>query len=606
MRRFPIYAVAAALLLTAAVPSHAQNPSHLKWRVYETEHFIVYYPEGQEFTAYNAAEIAERVHGPLADMYGPLDSRVSIVIKDDEDFANGGAYFYDNKIEISATALDYPFRSYKDWLWNVVTHELTHIYSINQSMKAPRRVPMAYYQHIDYQEEKREDVLVGYPNVLVSYPIPMFNVPPWLAEGVAQYNARGAHYDHWDSHRDMILRQAVLNDKMLDIDDMAVFNGTGRENEMVYDHGYALVLYIAESYGPEKIAELMRAMGSASSVTFDVACRRVLGLSQRRLYDDWAASLKKRYEAVKDSLGALVEGKPFRKGGYLNCFPRWSPDGSKLAYVSNRGQDYGITACFVANLAPGGWRWKGKDKDEAKQKKKLEKKLAELKDPGEKESAKIASAGVFDIALAGGIQTYPVWLDEWNILYNRRMPSDRYGSHWWDIYRYVIDRKDPRKGTKKRITHGLRGTYPDLSPDGGRLVFVKNDSGQNNLFIMNRDDNSLRQLTFFRDGTHLFSPRWSPDGSSIAFTINRKNRVDIVLIGADGSGLRCLVSSNAQDRDPEWTSDGKGLLFSSDVSGIFNLYRLDIGTGMVYRLTNVMGGAFQPALSPADTTIAFS
>ena len=63
-------AVFSILLLT---PSLAQNPSHLKWREYETEHYIVYYPEGQEFTAYNAIEIAESVYGPLARMYGAIN-----------------------------------------------------------------------------------------------------------------------------------------------------------------------------------------------------------------------------------------------------------------------------------------------------------------------------------------------------------------------------------------------------------------------------------------------------------------------------------------------------------------------------------------------------
>ncbi len=281
-------------IVVFAGSSSAQNPVHLNWREYETEHFIVYYPEGQELTAYQSAEVAEKVHGPLVDMYGPLDSKAVIVVKDDEDYANGGAYFYDNKIEISATSMDYLFRSYSNWLWNVVTHELTHLYSIKQSMKAPRWMPMAYYQHIDYQEEKRDDVLYGYPNILASYPIPMFNVPGWLAEGTAQYNARGAHYDRWDAHRDMILRQAVLNDKLLTIEEMTMFNWTGRGNEMVYDHGYGLVIYIAEHFGDEEISGLMKEMGSASAVTFDIACRRVLGMTEEAIYDRWVSSLKER------------------------------------------------------------------------------------------------------------------------------------------------------------------------------------------------------------------------------------------------------------------------------------------------------------------------
>lgn len=606
MKQLFIYAAVLVFFMFFSDNTAAQNPVKEKWREYETEHFIIYYPEGQELTAYQSAEIAEQVRTPLVEMYGPLESKVSIVIKDNEDFANGGAYFYDFKIEISATSLDYEFRSYTNWLWNVVTHELTHIYSIRQSMKAPRWIPMAYYQHIDYQEEKREDVLVGYPNIMASYPIPMFNVPGWLAEGAAQYNARNARYDSWDAHRDMILRQAVLNDRMLSIYEMATFNGTGRENEMVYDHGYGLIRFIGERYGDEKITEIMKAMSAPSALTFDIACRRVLDISQEELYKAWISSLKKHYESVRDSLGELVEGTPFRRGGYINSFPRWSPDGSKLAYVSNKGQDYNITACLVANLAPGGWQWKGKEKDEARLRKKLEKEKTKLKDHEKMENAVITAAGAFDIALAGGIQSIPVWLDEWNILFNRRMPSDKYGSHWWDIYRYVINTKDPRKGTRKRISNSLRGTYPDLSPDKKELVFVKNNSGLNNLFIMNRDDNSLRQLTFFNDGTRMYKPQWSPDGSSIAFTIHRGNSVNIASIHKDGNGLRSLVSSDGQDRDPTWSFDGKSIIFSSDITGIPNLYLMSLEDGSVSRLTNVIGGAFQPAVSPEDTTLAYS
>jgi hypothetical protein len=123
---------------------------------------------------------------------------------------------------------------------------------------------------------------------------------------------------------------------------------------------------------------------------------------------------------------------------------------------------------------------------------------------------------------------------------------------------------------------------------------------------MDRNDNSRRQITFFRDGTQMYGPRWSPDGTRIAFTIHRKEQVDIALINRDGGNFRYLAASDGQDRDPAWTPDGLSVVFSSDVTGIPNLYRIRIDDGSVLRLTNVIGGAFSPAVSPADTTVAFS
>lgn len=603
--KFELFA-ALIVFLFIGQSAFAQNPVNQNWRQYATEHFIVYYPEGQELTAFHSIEVAEKVYGALSEMYGPVDSKIRIVIKDTEDFANGGAFFYDNKIEISATNLDYDFRSYTDWLWNVVTHELTHVFSIKQGMKAPRMMPMMYFQQIDYQQEKREDVLVGYPNVMVSYPIPMFNIPAWLAEGVAQYQARKAHFDRWDAHRDMIVRQASLNDKLLTIDQMGSFNWTGRENEMVYNHGYSLIIYIANKYGDDKINAIMKAMGSSTAWTFDVACNRVLGIHSNQLYKEWKQYLHNSYTSTKDSLGTLVEGEVFRKGGFINGYPTWSPGGTKLAYVSNKGRDYSSRSCYIANIEPDGWKWKGKQKEEKKYKNDLEKEISSAKDSTEIANIIDESKGNFDIALAQGIQSSPVWLDEWNILYNRYMPSDKYGSHWWDIYRYVINTQDNRKGHKKRITHNMRGTYPDLSPDKRNLVFVKNNGGYSNLYLMKRGNNALVQLTKFTDGTRFYSPKWSPDGSKIVFTIHQGDNIDIAVINSDGSELNYLVTSDGQDRDPAWSPDGKYIYFSSDLNGIPNIYRIKFNGGEIVKLTNVIGGAFSPAPSPDDSLLAFS
>ena len=180
-----------------APTANAQNHPELQWQVLETEHFRVLFHEGLETAAGKAAEVAEEVYGPITRLYDyQPGSKVRIVLKDYDDVANGAAYFFQDTIEIWTTALehDYELRGSTDWLRNVITHEFTHIVSLGAARKGPQRIPAFYIQYFGYQREKdRPDVLTGFPDRLVSYPIMTINVPHWFSEGVAQYQ----RYDRW-------------------------------------------------------------------------------------------------------------------------------------------------------------------------------------------------------------------------------------------------------------------------------------------------------------------------------------------------------------------------------------------------------------------------
>ena len=54
-------------------------------------------------------------------------------------------------------------------------------------MKMGNRIPGAYIQYMGYEEEKGKMYCMDFQILLVSYPIPGTVVPPWLAEGIAQY-----------------------------------------------------------------------------------------------------------------------------------------------------------------------------------------------------------------------------------------------------------------------------------------------------------------------------------------------------------------------------------------------------------------------------------
>ena len=578
----------AGLVLGWAGASLAQNHPELAWQVVETEHFRIFYHEGLEGAAARAARIAEAAYAPLTELYGYApDGRVRIVLKDHDDYANGAAFFYQDTIEIWATSLDHDFdlRGSSDWLRNVITHEFAHIISLGAARKGVQRVPALYLQYFGYQREKnRPDILIGYPDVIASYPVMGTVVPMWLAEGAAQYGTSTTAHDRWDANRDMVLRSLVLADEQLSFDQMGVFGKQGFGNEYVYDHGFGLVRYIAEAYGEEKVAELYRAASQWHTLAIDGACKKVLGKSADELYGEWIESMRQGYRAQVAALGPLREGERIVDIGFSNLRPRLAPNGEQLAYLSTRKRHHYPHGLIVRDLATG-----------------------------EEEIAAFPAASTVDWSPDGR-----------KLLFSRIDRADKYGSRQADIYEWdsaaagpsfwrsmlwlvpaMVSGTGPEPPSVKRLTRGMRALYPTYSPDGEWIVFVQNKGTSNNLAMIRVDGTGLRYLTHFADGTQLYTPRFSPDGRKLAFAIAREGQRNIAVVELDADAetpLRAkgtfdlVVATPGTDRDPVWSADGEELVFASDFSGIFNIYALNLETHALRQITNTIGGAFSPAV----------
>jgi Tol biopolymer transport system component len=551
-------AIAALLLLFAFAPVlHAQPDSYSApekdWFTITTKHFHVHYHEGAERTARVVAKIAEDVYGPITSLYDhEPDQRVSFVIKDISDYANGAAYFFNNKIEIWASPLDFELRGTHNWLRNVITHEFTHIIQIQAAMKFGRGIPALTFQWFGYEKERRRDVLYGYPNTLISYPFPGVVVPPWFAEGTAQFQRDRLGYENWDAHRDMILRSYVLADSMLSWGEMSAFGKTSLGNESVYNSGYNLTRYIAWKYGEDKLAAITRSLSKPFTFTVDAAIKDVLGISGRTLYAEWADALKKEYAARTAPIAKnRIEGDIIAGVGFANFYPRYSPDGKWIAYVSNKTSDYmGQSALFIRKA--------------------------------DSSAERMATPGV-----RSALSWSP---DGKKIVYSKYNTPTVQGHVYYDLYVYDVEKEE-----ETRLTRGLRAFNPAWSPDGSRIAFVHGSDGTINLSTVDAQGGNRVQLTAYANGEQVFTPTWSPDGAWIAFAFAPRTHRGLARIRADGGGFETILSDPAHDnRDPRYTSDGKGLLYSSDRTGIFNIYRLELADGTRSQLTNALGGAFMP------------
>ncbi len=103
------------------------------------------------------------------------------------------------------------------------------------------------------------------------------------------------------------------------------------------------------------------------------------------------------------------------------------------------------------------------------------------------------------------------------------------------------------------------------------------------------------------------TPRYSPDGTMIAVDVWQPGGYkDIWILDAGGNKIEELMHDRAIDGGAVWSPDGKFIYFTSDRTGIFNLFAYELASKKIFQVTNVLGGAFTPSLSPDGKTLAFS
>jgi len=531
------------------------NHPELEWQTIETAHFELHYHQGAEWTARTSARIAETVYQPITEFfeYQP-DEKTDLIIWDTDDISNGAAYYYDNKIDIWATPLDFLLRGNHNWLWDVIAHEFSHIVTLQKAMKYPRNFPAAYFQVIDYEDEKRDDVVYGYPRVIVSYPFPGLVIPMWLAEGVAQFQYPGSPHDLWDSHRDMILRDRVLHDNLLSLDQMGTFGKRGIGNESVYNQGLAFTRYLYRTHGEDVLPRLLNVLSNPLQFSVDNALRKVTGTPGDQIYQQWKSYLENNYFKMLSNIRQNdFSGTAVITGATTQIYPQWAGD-SVFYYLSNKGRDYfSQTALYKYDI-------KGQS--------------YELVHPKVRSRVTISPDGH-------------------SVYYSRKSKPDRHGSIFYDIYCYQLDKKE-----EKRITHFKRAYHPELSPDGEKIAYITGEDGTSNLVVRNLNSQQDSLLTEFTGGEQIFSVTWSPDGERIAFDYMTNHGRDILLLKlADGQLSACLNAPH-DERNPYFGPQGEWLYYASDSTGIFNIYRKSMTTGKTELLTNVTGGAFMPSVSP--------
>jgi eukaryotic-like serine/threonine-protein kinase len=140
----------------------------------------------------------------------------------------------------------------------------------------------------------------------------------------------------------------------------------------------------------------------------------------------------------------------------------------------------------------------------------------------------------------------------------------------------------------------------------GRLLLGFGQQSQNLVLVEEPGTARVREKWLTRGGSVDRQPVFSPDGRRVLFSSNRSGNLDLWEIDLQTSAMKRLTDDPGQDWDPAYTPDGRGILWSSDRTGNFEIWLADADGSDARQISRDGVGAENPAMSADGAWIVYS
>lgn len=542
-----LFLLTQTLLLAQEFGQNKIQYKNFDWKSIKTPHFIIYYYQGEEDLVKFAAQVAEDSYIELKeDMSHNFKKRIPIIIynsHNDFEQTNVTLSLVEESVggftEIFKSRMVFPFDGSYESFRHVINHELVHAFQF--------------------------DILFSSKLGSVMQSELMLSLPLWVMEGLAEFESL-----NWNSETENYIRDAVINNRLLSIQELNYSYGYA-----VYKEGQSIYKFISDTYGRKKIGEFFHTLRQTKD--FEKALKRTIGLSVEQLNKEWTKSLKKKYWPSYDKkteistvARKLTDHK--KQGNAYNVSPSISPDGTKIAYITDKEEYIEI---YILSSISG----------------KILKKLVKGTKSQTFESLHFLRPGIS-------------WsTDGKSVAFSAKAGKE-------DVI-YIMDAENAK--VRNVLRPRCDAVYsPNFSPDDKTLVFCGIKDGMSDIYSIEIATQKLTRLT--EDTSDDRDPVYSPQGDLIVFSSDRQDSTDslwhygeyaLFSMRTNGSNIEQLTERESHLGNPTFGENGKKIIFTSDRAGVNNLYVLEIDSLNIKRLTDVFGNISSPTLSSNGKKLAF-
>lgn len=526
MKKLLILTALTLLALSAAVSAQetyfGKNKVRYKdfdWNYIQTRHFDIYFYEDAYETAKFAATVAESSYVEVTTELNYLvQRRIPLFIYNSHnDFqqtnilssligegTGGFTEAYKNRMVV-------PFNGSYEEFRHVLHHELTHA--------------VVY------------DLIYGRALSSLISRQRLFQVPLWLAEGFAEYSSRHG----WDYFSDMWVRDATINGYLYPPLYLTGYNA--------YRQGQAMVKYIADKYGEDKVGELFKR--GKVYLSMNRTLKHTLGIDEKKFWEDFSKEMKRRYWPEIAKRKEIEEvGKKLTKaredGSYMNEKPVFSAEGDVLAIFTDRW-DY--TEIVLISVDDG----------------KVIDRIVKGSRSADMESLHSYVSGM-SFSADG----------QWLVFVAK---SDGKESL------YFMDMRKKNVRIKKRFDF-YSILSPAFSPDSRLVAFSALEGNRRDIFVYDFENDVLRKVT--DDRYDDVDVSWFPGSTRLVFSSDRPH------------------PDNPEPLIEHHPYTSAGAAMPGDFRyGSYNLHTIDINTGETTPLHVGPGQNTKPAVSPDGSKVAF-